>query len=235
MDASPLFAGAIQLLLLLLSISAHEAAHTWMADRCGDATGRLAGRLTLNPLVHIDLFGSIVVPLVLIGFKMPVVFGWGRPTFVMSKNLRRRGRDDALVAAAGPAVNLILMVLAAGALVAAVAATGVAGWRSALVALSFGDWPAADPRAMPAAFPLMFTLARLVSINAVLGLFNLIPLPPFDGGRMLYYLLPPALAARMASLPGYGLMIAIAVFASTVLVLLMLMWSALMLGIFLYM
>jgi Zn-dependent protease len=230
MDANLVFTGAVQILLLLLSISAHEAAHTWMADRCGDSTGRLAGRLTLNPLVHVDLFGSLVMPLTLVLLKLPV-FGWGRPTFVMSKNLRRRGRDDALVAAAGPAANLVLAILAAAALLATVAATGTAGWRSALVALNM---PAGDPHGGLFAFPLLFTLSRLASINALLGLFNLMPLPPFDGGRMLYHLLPPPLAARFAGMPGYGLMIAMAVVASGILVLLLMLWVALTLGIFLF-
>src|SRR5215472_8489430 len=114
-----LFAIVVQLLLLLLSISDHEAAHALVADRCGDSTARLLGRVSLNPLRHLDLLGSVMLPLLLLAAmpavnpSLPVsVFGWGRPPLVLARNLRRPYWNALAVAAAGPAVNLLLAALA---------------------------------------------------------------------------------------------------------------------------
>ena len=221
MDTDLVFAGAVQMLILLLSVSLHESAHAWMAERCGDSTGRLLGRVSLNPFVHLEIFGTLLVPLVLVLFGLPV-FGWGRPVYVKAENLRRPGWDDAKVSAAGPAVNLILAALSALALAVAVAVTGPGGQRAALHAL--GVPPLAGAMS---GLPLMFILARLATINAFLGIFNLIPVPPFDGGNILLHLLPPDWAQKFSTLPRYGLMIALALAVLGSLALLFLFWVVL--------
>jgi Zn-dependent protease len=211
------FAGLVQMLILWLSVSAHEAAHAWTADRAGDPTARLLGKVTLNPLAHIELFGTVLLPLILVALHVPV-FGWGRPAPVLAKNFRRPGWDDIRVSAAGPAVNLLTAALAAIALAAAVAIAGPGGKRAAMLALGV-PMPGAVTK-----FPLMFILAHLALINAFLGVFNLMPVPPFDGGNMLLHLLPPDWAQKFSSLPRLGLMIALAVGVLGSLVLLFIFW-----------
>jgi Zn-dependent protease len=229
MDLDLVFGGAAQMLILMLSVSLHEAAHAWMADRCGDPTGRLLGRVSLNPFVHLELFGTVIVPLLLVMFRLPV-FGWGRTVYVKTSNLRRPGWDDAKVSAAGPAVNLVLAALGSAALLVAVAASGEGGRIAALHALGAPlvgvklDALGAPPAGAMSRFPLMFLLARLASINAFLAVFNLIPVPPFDGGNIVLNLLPPDWARKFANLPRYGLMIALALAVLGNLVLLGIFW-----------
>src|SRR5258708_33250299 len=118
-----LFTGVVQLLVLLLSISAHEAAHAWIADRCGDPTARLLGRVSLNPARHLDPIGSALLPLMLITLGLPV-YGWGRPVPVQAKNLRRPYRQVLLGSSAGPAVNPPLALLSPFAVLGAPLAPG---------------------------------------------------------------------------------------------------------------
>jgi Zn-dependent protease len=208
MDANAIFIVGVQLLLLWLSISAHEAGHAWMADLCGDPTARLLGRLTLNPLRHFDLLGCLLFPALLLVAGAPIpIFGWGRPTPVQEKNLRRPGRDDVLVLAAGSGVNVLLAGLATVGILVAVPAMGEEARRAGFLALLFKT----DEAAALAGFPLMFTLVRMATINAFLAVFNLIPLPPMDGGQIAMHLLPPDWAARLAAVRPYGFMIGIAV------------------------
>lgn len=203
MDANAVFMAGVQLLLLWLSISAHEAAHAWAADRCGDPTARKLGRVTLNPLRHLDLLGSLLFPALLLtlGALIPA-FGWGRPAPVVAENLRRPGRDDVLVLAAGPAVNLLLAGLALVGIVFAVEGMGESARQAGILALLDTEKASALD-----GFPLMFTLVRLALINAVLALFNLIPLPPLDGGQIALHLFPPDWAARLAGVRPYGFII----------------------------
>jgi|HubBroStandDraft_3_1064219.scaffolds.fasta_scaffold03690_4 Zn-dependent protease len=229
MDLDLVFGGAAQLLILMLSVSLHESAHAWMADRCGDPTGRLLGRVSLNPFVHLELFGTVIVPLLLVVFRLPV-FGWGRTVYVKASNLRHPGWDDAKVSAAGPAVNLALAMLGSAALLVAVAVSGEGGRIAALHALGAPlagiklDALGVPPPGAMSRFPLMFLLARLASINAFLAVFNLIPVPPFDGGNIVLNLLPPDWARKFANLPRYGLMIALALAVLGNLVLLGIFW-----------
>jgi Zn-dependent protease len=172
-------AGALQGLVLmvpalLLAVTIHEVAHGWVADRLGDPTARLAGRLTLNPLPHIDLFGALAF--VLAGF------GWAKPVPVNGRNLRRPLRDMALVAAAGPLSNFL------------VAFVGLVAF--ALV-----------PRLVEAPFvvvPLTGILRYVYTFNLGLAIFNLIPLPPLDGGHFLPYFFPRASWPLLARLEQYG-------------------------------
>jgi Zn-dependent protease len=157
-----------------------------------------------------DLLGSVLLPLLLMAFRAPL-FGWGRPAPVVPQNLRRPGRDDILVAAAGPFANALLAAAAAVATVVAVHVLGeeearrAAFWALAQKTEGVTDLPA---------FPVMFTLVRMATINAFLMVFNLIPLPPLDGGQIALQLLPPDWAARLAAVRPYGLMIGVALAVS---------------------
>jgi len=153
------------IIAFLLAITIHEAAHAWMADRLGDPTARLMGRLTLNPLAHIDLYGTILFPLLLILLRFPIVFGWAKPVRYDPYNLADPRRDSALISLAGPLSNLTLAIISALAL------------RIVLTPFS----------------PFLFLsgfLSPLIWINIALAIFNLLPIHPLDGGKILVGLLP---------------------------------------------
>ncbi|HEX9669347.1 MAG TPA: site-2 protease family protein [Thermoanaerobaculia bacterium] len=210
-DPNALFTAAVQLLLLLLAVSAHEAAHAWAADLCGDPTPRTLGRLTLNPLRHLDPFGSVVLPVMLLLVGAPV-FGWGRRPPILEKNLRRPRRDGSLVDLAGPAANLVLAALATLALAVALQLLPAAAREAAFLTL----FQRAREAGTMAGFPLVFTLVRMATINAFLAVFNLIPLPPLDAGQLALRFLPYDWAVRLAAVRPYGFMIGTALAVSGV-------------------
>jgi Zn-dependent protease len=203
-DGQRIIAAGVGYLLLLVSLSAREAFKAWSAERCGDPTGRLLGRVSLNPIRHLELVGSIILPAILLGFGAPV-FGWGRPVPVMEKNLRDPYRDGLLISASGPFCSFMLGLLGAVALLVAVGITGKPGEQAAQWAL-LHQWNHADAPY----FPLMFTLSGLVTVNAFLTVFHLIPLPPLDGGRIALHLLPPDWAGKLAAIRPAGFMIGMA-------------------------
>jgi Zn-dependent protease len=167
--------------VLLISLTIHEAAHAWTADRLGDRTARMLGRVSLNPLVHIDLIGTVLLPLIAAVSRLPLI-GWAKPVPVNTRNLRHPRRDFMLVAAAGPISNLLQAIVAA-ALLRMVIAGGVVS-------------------AVP--FDVLFLAMQ---INLLLAFFNLIPVPPLDGGNVLLGLLPPRLAASYYGLRQYGFLV----------------------------
>lgn len=173
--------------VLLFSVVAHEVAHAWQALREGDTTARDLGRITLNPLPHLDLMGSIVVPLVLFLLPGNFLFGWAKPVPVNPRNYRSYPAGDIRVSLAGIVVNLCLVVLfALGlALAAALGASRGAEGQIGTTILS------------------MMTYG--VFINLILAYFNLIPIPPLDGSHVLYHLLPPRLRARYREMGRYGI------------------------------
>ena len=186
---------AVWALPVLLAITVHEVAHGWMALRLGDRTAMMLGRLTLNPIRHIDPIGTVLVPgilLVLGGF----VFGWAKPVPVTWENLKKPKRDMALVALAGPMANLAMALLWLAALRLGIALQDASPWI---------------------AQPLMYMAAAGIFINAVLMVLNLLPLPPLDGGRIVASLLPGPLSWRYSRIEPYGLIIILVLFATQIL------------------
>ncbi len=180
-----------EFVLLLFSLSFHECAHAWMASRLGDQTARLQGRITLNPLAHIDPVGTLLFPAMvifgpLIGFSIPfMLVGWAKPTPVITRNFKKIVRDDNLTTLAGPVSNLILVLLALAGLtiMALTMPSGGAMVRlSFAVALGFAEATGAQPVA------LLLSLAILINLS--LFFFNLLPIPPLDGSRVVRNMLP---------------------------------------------
>ena len=177
---------------VLFAITVHEVAHGWVARKLGDPTAMMLGRLTLNPLKHIDPIGTVVVPIVLLlmgGF----IFGWAKPVPVTWENLKNPKRDMALVAIAGPLSNLIMAVM----------------W--ALI-MKVGFMLGGNLDAL--AWPLIYMGGAGIAINAILMLLNLLPVPPLDGGRVLAGVLPGPLAWKLNRLEPYGLIIIVALLAT---------------------
>lgn len=182
---------------VLVAVVFHEVAHGWVANRLGDPTARQLGRLTLNPIAHIDLFGTILVPLMLIVAHSPFVFGYAKPVPVNFNNLRNPKRDMIWVAAAGPATNLILAGLCT--LVWRALAPMTANPAGSYSLSSLVDFFA----------PVVLMAQSGILINIMLAVFNMLPLPPLDGGRVLVGLLPVPLASLVARIEPFGFIILI--------------------------
>ncbi len=180
---------------VVFAITVHEVAHGWVASQLGDQTARLLGRLTLNPIKHIDPIGTVVLPLLLLSFG-GFVFGWAKPVPVDWRNLRRPRRDMALVAAAGPGANLVMLVLWA------LFARYLMGQETEL-----GD----------ATLPWFYMAGVGMTINIALIVLNLLPLPPLDGSRIVASLLPPRQAAQYNRLERWGIVILLVLLATHVL------------------
>jgi len=190
--AERIFSAAVP---VLFAITVHEVAHGWVAARLGDPTAKRAGRLTLNPVKHIDPLGTVVVPLVMLVLTS-FIFGWAKPVPVDWRNLRRPRRDMALVAAAGPGANLLMLAL----------------WTLAL-ALLFGAGGALSYPSI-----LLIEMAKVgIIINTALIVLNLLPLPPLDGSRIVTAFLPPAAARKYNALERWGLLILVALILTGVL------------------
>lgn len=174
---------SVWVLPILLAITLHEAAHGWTAWRLGDDTAKRLGRVTFNPFAHIDRFGTILLPALLLFMRAPFLFGWAKPVPVNFARLRNPKRDMVWVAAAGPAMNLWLAVGSAAAL---------------HVALLLPD---------PVDQWVELNLINSVRINVILAVFNMLPLPPLDGGRVAVGLLPAGPALALARLERYGMFI----------------------------
>ena len=188
---------------LFLAMVLHEYAHGWVANRYGDATAKLQGRLTLNPLVHIDPFGSILVPLMCLLLPGGFFFGWAKPVPVNPAQLRNPRRDMALVAAAGPGMNFLLAIVSA---ILFSVILSIDPSLSSYWAQEPGVTARQDVLGM-LLLPLAVMSAYSVLINLLLMLFNLLPIPPLDGGRIMTSLLPSRWALSMAKMEPYGMLI----------------------------
>jgi len=178
----------ISLLVLIVSLSVHEAAHAWSANQLGDDTAKRLGRVTLNPIAHTDPIGTLLLPLIAKMSGAPLI-GWAKPTPVNVRNLRHPRRDHILVTAAGPVSNLLIAVAAAAAM---------------RVGLTGGDW-------------LELLLFEALTLNVLLAVFNMLPIPPLDGGQILMGLLPPPLAIKLGFLYQYGFLILMALLITGIL------------------
>ena len=182
---SGIYIASVWILPLVLAITLHEAAHGYVALRFGDDTALMAGRVTLNPLKHVDLWGTIIIPGLLIFARAPFLFGYAKPVPVDFGRLGNPRRDMIWVAGAGPAMNLFLAVI------------------SALLIHGVGVLPA------PALGWVADNLINSLRINVLLAVFNLLPLPPLDGGRIAVGLLPDSLARPLSRVEPFGFFILI--------------------------
>jgi Zn-dependent proteases len=186
---------AVLVLPVLFAITIHEVAHGWMAKQLGDPTAFMLGRLTVNPIKHIDPLGTLLVPLATLMLG-GVLFGWAKPVPITQRNLRRPRRDMAIVALAGPGANLVMAMLWGLVIYLGLSLMESTAWVG---------------------LPLAYMGAAGVLINSVLLVLNLLPLPPLDGGRVLENLLPPRMSAHYSQLEPYGLILLLALLLTGVL------------------
>lgn len=173
-------------MVLLFSLCIHEFAHAWAAYICGDDTAMLMGRMTLNPVAHVDPIGTVIFPLLAMVTGSGWIFGWAKPVPVNPARFRDYRRDDIMVSLAGIASNLLLALIAASIIRTIVTLGGIGFGRALLPILVF-----------------------MMRINILLAVFNLIPIPPLDGSHLLYHYLPPETARKFQRLEQYGFIILI--------------------------
>jgi Zn-dependent protease len=182
---------AVSVLPLLIAITFHEVSHGFVANRLGDPTAKFMGRLTLNPLVHLDLIGTVIMPLLLLISGMPV-FGYAKPVPINPMNFKDPKRDMALSAAAGPITNVALAIISSILL---------------KITLFFGNQLQFFSMGNAVMEPLVLMFIQSIRINVILAAFNLLPIPPLDGGRVLIGFLPHEQAMSFSKIEPYGFMI----------------------------
>ena len=181
---------------VLFAVTLHEVAHGWVANKCGDSTAAQQGRLTLNPIKHADIVGTVLMPLLLLLAQSPFLFGWAKPVPVVPSRLNKPKQDMIWVAIAGPAANILMAIF----------------------------WVIVMKMATPSFGDPTFTQALLMNmgkagliINVILAVFNMLPIPPLDGSRVVMSLLPANLAVPYARLEKFGLLIVMALLFSGIL------------------
>jgi Zn-dependent protease len=196
----------------LFAISIHESAHAWMANRCGDPTARMLGRISLNPIRHIDPFGTILLPAIGL-IAGGAVFGWAKPTPVDPRNFRNPMRDDILTSVAGPVSNF-LIVAAAMVLMAGIALISPFGRMLVQGQAAWHRVPALAEGSNSMLIPATEFLYEVIFINVILAVFNLIPVPPLDGSHVLRHFLPDPVRQIYDRMGWYAL-IALVVFGGS--------------------
>jgi Zn-dependent protease len=174
--------------VLIASLSVHEAAHAWAADRLGDPTARNLGRLSLNPVVHVDPIGTLLFPLIAMLTNVPLI-GWAKPVPVDPRYLKHPKRDFAIIAAAGPASNILMAVI------------------GAVIFAMLPDAGPGDIAGRAVIRPLDTLVLEFIQLNVLLAVFNMIPVPPLDGGNVLIGILPHAGSRLVEQLRPYGFLI----------------------------
>lgn len=185
--------------ILIFSVVVHEMAHGWVALKCGDTTAKDMGRLTLNPLPHIDLFGSIILPLFLILSRAHFFIAWAKPVPIDPRNFSNFKRDDSLVTVAGPLSNFALAFLCSCAVISIKLVLNHITLEEGSIGFEFLDF-------------LFKMFSYGIFLNVVLGIFNLFPVPPLDGSHILANLLPDTAAFRFRQIGFFGIFIILALF-----------------------
>jgi Zn-dependent protease len=191
----------VMIVPLLFSVAIHEVAHGYVALQRGDNTAKLAGRLTLNPIKHLDIFGSLLLPIILKLTGSPIIFGYAKPVPVNFSNLRDVRKSTILVAAAGVFANFTLAVVSG--IFFQILTRHHSAWQTTIFSPIITD--------------LYFMLYYSVIINLILGIFNLIPIPPLDGSKILAMCLPPSFRMQFARLERFGMIIIIFLLLTNVL------------------
>lgn len=189
MDQSHIILAIFEFAVLLFSLSLHEAAHAWTANRLGDPTAKMLGRVTMNPIKHIDPFGTVILPLIMLVLNTGFLFGWAKPTPVTPRNFKKITRDDILTTVAGPASNLLLAL--ASALVLLVLSHLTTKGMHIVHQIAYTGGP--DPVLMATSrvlYPLALLSYLSMILNLILAAFNLLPLPPLDGSHVVRHMLP---------------------------------------------
>jgi len=189
MDPNRLIIAIFEFAVLLFSLSLHEAAHAWMANRLGDPTARMLGRVTLNPLRHIDPLGTVILPAIMLFVSPGFLFGWAKPTPVTTANFKNLTRDDILTTVAVPASN-VLAALAATLVLLILSRTSVSGANIVHQIAATGSLEGALASSSPTLVPLVLLFYLAMILNLFLAAFNLLPLPPLDGSHVFRHLLP---------------------------------------------
>ena len=189
-----------QFITFLFAISIHESAHAWVAMRRGDPTAYMLGRVTLNPIKHIDPIGSVLLPILGL-YNGGGILGWAKPTPVNPRNFKRLVLDDVLVSVAGPVSNFIVAI---GALLLLAAVTLAPGGRESVQGLAAG---AGLPGTSSIIEPITLLIYELLWINIVLAMFNLIPVPPLDGSHVIRHFMPESVRSIFDRIGIFGLLV----------------------------
>jgi Zn-dependent protease len=189
-----------QIIAFIFAISVHESAHAWMANKRGDPTARMLGRITLNPIKHIDPVGTILLPLIAVWQNIPMI-GWAKPTPVDTRNFRKPVLDDILTSVVGPISNL---VVATGATLLLILIKISSGTGRQVIEQVVGPYAVSSQSVL---VPFCVLFYEMMSINVLLAVFNLIPVPPLDGSHVLRHFLPESIRGVYDTLGMLGLVL----------------------------
>ncbi len=179
-----------EIVVMLFALSLHDCAQAWAANRLGDPTAKMMGRLTMNPMQHFDAFGTALFPLIYVLRSPPFIMGWTKPVTMTAGNFRRMVRDETVAILAGPAMQLVTAVLSLVTLMVLVRVNQGAAMSLQTAALLARRVPGVDTMDLPSIFPVVLLLYHCILINLLLFVFNLMPFPFFDGGKILVNFLP---------------------------------------------